>query len=148
MMQFLDRGSRTAGQMANNSTHIRDYHFTMSPMGQWASDGHRYTYTGPYSLSLHMECNGSSMMIPHLDTYIDASFTLPPKRSLSPDIGLRYPPIRDDGAGPSHRQRTWHDCFDAPSSSRAARSSGLGGCSCKKTPVLRSSSPPNYAAVL
>ncbi|CAL0309716.1 unnamed protein product [Lupinus luteus] len=48
--------------------------------------------------------------------------------------------------GPSHSQRTWHDCLDAPSFSRAVRSSGLGGASCKKAPIGRISPPaPNYA---
>ncbi|CAL0307750.1 unnamed protein product [Lupinus luteus] len=48
-------------QMASNNTHIRDYHFTMSPMGQWASDGHKYTDTGPCGLSLHMVCNSRAV---------------------------------------------------------------------------------------
>ncbi|CAL0324851.1 unnamed protein product [Lupinus luteus] len=88
----------------NNNMHIHGYHFTMSPMGQWIIEGDRYTYTGTYDLSLHMVCNGTSMMIPHNDAYIDASFTLPPRRPLSPEVGLRYPMIRNDGVGPSHKE--------------------------------------------
>ncbi|CAL0307749.1 unnamed protein product [Lupinus luteus] len=133
-------------EMASNNTHIRGYHFTMSLMGQWASDGHMYTDTGPCGLSLHMVCNGSSMMIPHPDAYIDASFTLPPKRPMSLEDEFGHPPVRSDGAGPSQGHRTWPECVDAPSSSRAERSSGLGGWSCKKTPILRMTSPPNYAS--
>ncbi|OIW06376.1 hypothetical protein TanjilG_15021 [Lupinus angustifolius] len=135
-------------QMADNNTHIRGYHFTMSSMGQWASDGHKYTYTGPCGLSLHMVCNRSSMMIPHPDTHIDASFTLPPKRLMSPEVGLPYSPVKSDGVVHSHGYRTWQDCLDAPSTSRAKRSSGLGGGPCKKAPVVRMSSPLNYAAGL
>ncbi|CAL0321272.1 unnamed protein product [Lupinus luteus] len=131
--------------MAYNITHICGYHFTMSSMGAYVIEGDRYTFTCPCGLSLHMMCNGTSMMIPHNDAYIDASFTLPPRRPLSPEVGLRYPPIRNDGAGPSHSQWTWQDCLDAPSSSRVVRSSWLGGASCKKAPSRRTSPPPpNY----
>ncbi|CAL0325998.1 unnamed protein product [Lupinus luteus] len=86
------------------------------------------------------------MMIPHPDAYIDASFTLPPKRLMSSDDGFGLPPIRSDSTGPSQGHKTWPDCVDALSSSRAGRSSGLGGGPCKKTAVLRMSSPPNYAS--
>ncbi|CAL0319638.1 unnamed protein product [Lupinus luteus] len=69
------------------------------------------------------------MMIPHNDAYIDASFTLSPKRPLSPE-----------------KQTDLEDCLDALSSSRVVRSSGLGGASCKKAPNRRTSPPPpNYA---
>ncbi|CAL0318397.1 unnamed protein product [Lupinus luteus] len=88
-------------KMANNSTHIRGYHFTMSPAGQWSSDGHRYTYTGPCGLSVHMVCTGSSMMIPHPNAFIDASFTLPPRGPTTTDDGIGFPPVRSDGDGPS-----------------------------------------------
>ncbi|CAL0328839.1 unnamed protein product [Lupinus luteus] len=132
--------------MDRNSTHIRGYHFTMSPEGRWSSDGYRYTYTGPCGLRVHMECTRSSMMIPHPDAFIDASFTLPPRRTPTSDIGVRFPPVKDDGAGPSQGRRTWPDVVDAPSSSRAVRSSGRGAGSCKKSPVLRMSSPLNYAS--
>ncbi|CAL0306556.1 unnamed protein product [Lupinus luteus] len=132
--------------MDRNSTHIRGYHFTMSPEGRWSSDGYHYTYTGPCGLRVHMECTGSSMMIPQPYAFIDASFTLPPRRTPTSDIGVRFPPVRDDAAGPSQGRRTWPDVVDAPSSSRAVRSSGRGAGSCKKSPVLRMSSPPNYAS--
>ncbi|CAL0328754.1 unnamed protein product [Lupinus luteus] len=42
--------------MAENNTHIRGYHFTMSPRGAWVIEGDRYTYKGPCGLSLHMDC--------------------------------------------------------------------------------------------
>ncbi|CAL0323366.1 unnamed protein product [Lupinus luteus] len=74
------------GPMDRNSTHIRGYHFTMSPEGQWSSDGYRYTYIGPCGLKVHMECTGSSMMIPHPDAVIDASFTLPLRRTPTPAV--------------------------------------------------------------
>ncbi|CAL0312548.1 unnamed protein product [Lupinus luteus] len=89
---------------------------------------------------------GSSMMIPHPDAYIDDSFTLPPKILMSSEDGFGYPSFRSDGTGPSQDHRTWPDGLDALSSSRAGRSSGLGGGPCKKTSVLRMSSPPNYAS--
>ncbi|CAL0332708.1 unnamed protein product [Lupinus luteus] len=134
------------GLMDRNSTHIRGYHFTMSPEGQWSSDGYRYTYTGPCGLKVHMECTGSSVMIPHPDDVIDASFTLPLRRTPTPGGGVSFPPVQNDGVGPSPGRRTWPDVVDAPSSSRAVRSSGRGAGSCKKSPVLRMSSPPNYAS--
>ncbi|CAL0328425.1 unnamed protein product [Lupinus luteus] len=118
----------------------------MSPAEQWSSDGHRYTYTGPCGLSVHMVCTGSSMMIPHPDAFIDASFNLHPRRPSTLDGGVSFPPVGNDGAGPSQGHRTWPDVVDAPSSSRAVRSSGRGGGPCKKSPVLRMSSPPNYAS--
>ncbi|CAL0333797.1 unnamed protein product [Lupinus luteus] len=93
-----------------------------------------------------MVCNGSSMMIPHPDAYIDASFTLPPKMPMSSKDGLGHLPVRSDGAGPSQGHRTWPKCVDAPSTSRSGRSSGLEGGPCKKTLLLRMSSPPNYAS--
>ncbi|CAL0314106.1 unnamed protein product [Lupinus luteus] len=145
--QVLRLGEDDPGfYMADNNTHIRGYHFTMSPAGQWSSDGHRYTYTGHCGLLLHMVCNRLSMMIPHPDAFIDASFTLPPRRPTAADDGLGFPPVRNDGAGPSQGHRTWPDRVDAPSSSRAVRSSGQGGGPCKKAPILRMSSPPNYAS--
>ncbi|CAL0316768.1 unnamed protein product [Lupinus luteus] len=134
------------GLMDRNSTHIRGYHFTMSPEGQWSSDGYRYTYTGPCGLKVHMECTGSSMMIPHPDAVIDASFTLPLRRTPTPGGGVSFLPVQNDGAGPSQGHRTWPYVVDAPSSSRAVRSSGRGAGSCKKSPVVRMSSPPNYAS--
>ncbi|CAL0313708.1 unnamed protein product [Lupinus luteus] len=133
-------------KMDRNSTHIRGYHFTMSPEGRWSSDGYHYTYSGPCSLEVHMECTGSSMMIPHPDAVIDASFTLPLRRTPTPGGGVSFPPVQNDGAESSQRRRTWQDVVDAPSSSRAAKSSGQGVGSCKKSPVLRMSSPPNYAS--
>ncbi|CAL0310577.1 unnamed protein product [Lupinus luteus] len=133
-------------QMDRNSTHIRGYHFTMSPEGQWNSDGYRYTYSGPCGLKVHMECDGSSMMIPHPDAVIDASFTLPLRRNPIPGVGVSFPPVQSDVAGPSSGRRTWPDVVDAPSSSRAFRSDGRGAGSCKKSPELRLSSPPNYAS--
>ncbi|CAL0319637.1 unnamed protein product [Lupinus luteus] len=132
--------------MDRNSTHICGYHFTMSPEGQWNSDGYRYTYSGPCGLKVHMECAGSSMMIPHPDAVIDASFTLPLKRNPIPGVGVSFPPVQSDVAGPSSGRRTWPDVVDAPSSSRAFRSDGRGAGSCKKSPELRLSSPPNYAS--
>ncbi|CAL0322663.1 unnamed protein product [Lupinus luteus] len=93
-----------------------------------------------------MVCNGSSMMIPHPDAFIDASFTFPPRRPTVADDGLGFSSVRSDGAGPSQGHRTWPDCVDALSSSRAIRSSGQGGGPCKKAPILRMSSPPNYAS--
>ncbi|CAL0335299.1 unnamed protein product [Lupinus luteus] len=134
------------GLMDRNSTHIRGYHFTMSPEGQWNSDGYRYTYSGPCGLKVHMECAGSSMMIPHPDAVIDASFTLPLRRNPIPGVGVNFPPVQSDVAGPSAGRRTWPDVVDAPSSSRAFRSDGHGAGSCKKSPELRLSSPPNYAS--
>ncbi|CAL0309996.1 unnamed protein product [Lupinus luteus] len=134
------------GLMDRNSTHIRGYHFTMSPEGQWNSDGYRYTYSGPCGLKVHMECVGSSMMIPHPDVVIDASFTLPLRRNPIPGVGVSFPPVQSDVAGPSSGRRTWPDVVDAPSSSRAFRSDGRGAGSCKKSPELRLSSPPNYAS--
>ncbi|CAL0321352.1 unnamed protein product [Lupinus luteus] len=128
-------------KMDRNSTHIRGYHFTMSPEGQWSSDGYRYTYSGPCGLEVHMECTGSSMMIPHPDAVIDASFTLPLRRNPIPGVGVSFPPVQSDGAGPSSGCRTWPDVVDAPSSSRAFRSDGRGAGSCKKSPELRLSSP-------
>ncbi|CAL0332972.1 unnamed protein product [Lupinus luteus] len=142
--EFLRLGEDSP--MDRNSTHIRGYHFTMSPQGQWSSDGYRYTYTGPCSLKVHMECTGSSMMIPHLDAVIDASFTLPLRRTPTPGGGVSFPPVQNDGAGPSQGRRTWPDVVDAPSSSRAVKSSGRRVGSCKKSPVLRMSTPPNYAS--
>ncbi|CAL0320060.1 unnamed protein product [Lupinus luteus] len=133
-------------EMDRNSTHIRGYHFTMSPEGQWNSDGYRYTYSGPCGLKVHMECAGSSMMIPHPDAVIDASFTLPLRRDPIPGVGVSFPPVQSDVAGPSVGRRTWQDVVDAPSSSRAFRSDGRGAGSCKKSPELRLSSPPNYAS--
>ncbi|CAL0316666.1 unnamed protein product [Lupinus luteus] len=132
--------------MDRNNTHIRGYHFTMSPEGQWNSDGYRYTYSGPCGLKVHMECVGSSMMIPHPDAVIDASFTLPLRRNPIPEVGVSFPPVQSDVAGPSSGRRTWPDVVDAPSSSRAFRSDGRGAGSCKKSPELRLSSPPNYAS--
>ncbi|CAL0310996.1 unnamed protein product [Lupinus luteus] len=132
--------------MDRNSTHIRGYHFTMSPEGQWNSDGYRYTYSGPCGLKVHMECAGSSMMIPHPDAVIDASFTLPLRRNPIPGMGVSFPPVQSDVAGPSSGRRTWPDVVDAPSSSRAFRSDGRGAGPCKKSPELRLSSPPNYAS--
>ncbi|CAL0301321.1 unnamed protein product [Lupinus luteus] len=132
--------------MDRNITHIRGYHFTMSPEGQWSSDGYRYTYSGPCGLKVHMECTGSSMIIPHPDAVIDASFTLPLRRNPIPGVGVSFPPVQSDGVGPSSGRRTWPDVVDAPSSSRAFRSDGRGAGSCKKSPELRLSSPPNYAS--
>ncbi|CAL0317060.1 unnamed protein product [Lupinus luteus] len=118
----------------------------MSPEGQWNSDGYRYTYSGLCGLKVHMECAGSSMMIPHPDAVIDASFTLPLRRNPIPGVGVSFPPVQSDVAGPSSGRRTWPDVVDAPSSSRAFRSDGRGAGSCKKSPELRLSSPPNYAS--
>ncbi|CAL0305285.1 unnamed protein product [Lupinus luteus] len=120
--------------MDRNSTHIRGYDFIMSPEGQWSSDGYRYTYSGPCGLKVHMECTGSSMMIPHPDAVIDVSFTLPLRRNPIPGVGVSFPPVQNDGAGPSSRRRTWPDVVDTPSSSRAFRSDGRGAGSCKKSP--------------
>ncbi|CAL0311868.1 unnamed protein product [Lupinus luteus] len=105
-------------QMAGNNTHIRGYHFTMSPTGQWSSDGHRYTYTGPCGLSVHMVCTGSSMMIPHPDAFIDASFTLPPRRTPTSDGGVSFPPVRNEGVG--HGQMLWTLCRPVELSGAAA----------------------------
>ncbi|CAL0323365.1 unnamed protein product [Lupinus luteus] len=143
-MPRLGESSRAWTRRAH--THIRGYHFTMSPEGQWSSDGYRYTYTGPCGLKVHMKCTGSSMMIPHPDAVIDASFTLPLRRTPTPGGGVSFPPVHNDGVGPSPGRRTWPDVVDAPTSSRAVRSNGQGAGSCKKSPVLRMSSPPNYAS--
>ncbi|CAL0317061.1 unnamed protein product [Lupinus luteus] len=140
------RLGRGPSRMDRNSTHIRGYHFTMSPEGQWNSDGYRYTYSGLCGLKVHMECAGSSMMIPHPDAVSDASFTLPLRRNPIPGVGVSFPPVQSDVAGPSSGCRTWPDVVDAPSSSRAFRSDGRGAGSCKKSPELRLSSPPNYAS--
>ncbi|CAL0330905.1 unnamed protein product [Lupinus luteus] len=140
------RLGRGPSRMDRNSTHIRGYHFTMSPEGQWNSDGYRYTYSGPCGLKVHMECAGSSMMIPHPDAVIDASFTLPLRRNPIPGVGVSFPPVPSEVAGPSTGRRTWPDVVDAPSSSRACRSDGRRAGPCKKSSELRMSSPPNYAS--
>ncbi|CAL0309241.1 unnamed protein product [Lupinus luteus] len=103
-------------------------------------------HASPCDLKVHMECTGSSMMIPHPDAVIDASFTLPLRRTPTPGGGVSFSPVQNDGAGPSSGRRTWPDVEDAPSSSRAVRSDGRGAGSCKKSPELRLSSPPNYAS--
>ncbi|CAL0318472.1 unnamed protein product [Lupinus luteus] len=71
---------------------------------------------------------------------------MPPRRPPTSDGGVSFPPVRNDGARPSQGHRTWPDVVDAPSSSRAIRNSSRGGGPCKKSPVLRMSSPPNYAS--
>ncbi|CAL0312421.1 unnamed protein product [Lupinus luteus] len=58
----------------------------------------------------------------------------------------QFPPVQNDGARPSQGRRTWPNVVDAPSSSRAVKSSGRGVGSCKKSLVLRISTPPNYAS--
>ncbi|CAL0309595.1 unnamed protein product [Lupinus luteus] len=100
-----------------------------------------------YSRSLRPEgAHGVHRVInddPHPDAVIDASFTLPLRRTPTPGGGVSFPPVQNDGVGPSPGRRTWPDVVDAPSFSRAVRSDGRGARSCKKSPVLRMSSPPN-----
>ncbi|CAL0303290.1 unnamed protein product [Lupinus luteus] len=60
------------------------------------------------------------MRLPHPNAFIDVSFTLSRRRSLSPEMGHQYQTIRRlDGAGPSTSWRTWQDTRNAPPSRRA-----------------------------
>ncbi|CAL0304472.1 unnamed protein product [Lupinus luteus] len=98
----------------------------------------------PCGLSLHMECNGSSMMLPHPDAFLDVSITMPPRRPPSPVWGHRVPmPHGSDEAEPSTRRRTWQDYIDTPSSRWAVRSVVPESTTRRWTPL----SPPDLADV-
>ncbi|CAL0316726.1 unnamed protein product [Lupinus luteus] len=131
-------------KMDRNSTHVRGYHFTMSQEGTWVSEGDRFTYTGPCGLSLHIMCNGSSMMLPHPDSFLDVSITMPSRRAPSTVLSPRVPrPYDSEEVGPSTRRRTWQDSLDAPSSRRAVRSKVPESTTSRWTPP----SPPDLADV-
>ncbi|CAL0312450.1 unnamed protein product [Lupinus luteus] len=128
----------------NNETYIRGYHFTMSPLGAWVIEGDLYTYTGHCGLEVEMICHGSRMRFPHSDAFMGVSFTLPRRRSLSPEMGHQARTIRRlDGAGPSTSRRTWQDTRDAPPSRRALRRSMPKGSSGSRRNLLH---PPSFSS--